>query len=144
MTIEAIDQIEKQIGSLTEKQIAALPLLASGQSYADVAETIGVACGTVRNWCSTYPAFKAELLRLRRDMYVEANERLKALAFAATEALHSVVTDSKIAARDRVAAAKVVLGHVYDKTQTHHIKSSQDAASMIVRVLKDVELSDEA
>ena len=141
MTAEAIEHIEDQIQLLTPQQALALPLLGAGQRYEEVAELVGVSCGTVRNWASSNTNFKAALYQIRRDLFTEANERLKALAFASTDALHLVLTDAKTSPRDRIAAARVVLGHVHDKTRTHHITSGEDAASMIAKILENTELS---
>ncbi len=130
------------ISDLSAKQMAALPLLASGMRYAAVAKQVEVTHGTIKNWCSQNPQFKAELRARQRQLYVESHTRLQALAHEATQALRDVLTDQTAAARDRVAAARTVLGHVHDKQQTHTIRSSGDAAALIAKILNESEFQE--
>lgn len=124
---------------LSARQLAALPLLAAGEPYRSVAETIGVAIGTVRNWCSQNETFRKELERLRTLLYEDSKSRLWALSHASTEALYEVLVDRKAPRRDRVAAARVVLGHVHGKSRTHHIRTEQDAGERISQILLELE-----
>ena len=124
-------------GAINPKQMVALPMLAAGRSYKDVAAELGISAGTIRNWVSGQPAFKSELARLRRELFLESTEMLRAVSLVATQALHNVIVDTSTSARDRVAAAKAVLQFTHDKTTVHHVNSDDIAAASIANILKD-------
>jgi len=133
--IEASDGAES--GAINAKQMIALPMLAAGRSYKDVAAELGISAGTIRNWVSGHVPFKSELARLRRDLYLESTEMLRAIALDATQALRNVIVDPESSARDRVSAARVVLQFTHDKTTVHHVNSDDAAAASIANILKD-------
>ncbi|MDC1299485.1 hypothetical protein N8Z64_08010 [Pseudomonadales bacterium] len=123
---------------LSPQQLAALPLLASGMRYSEVAEQIQSAHGTVKNWCSQNPHFKAELSRLRRASYAESTARLKALSMDSVLALHTVLTDEKASHKDKIAAAKAVLAYTHDRSTVHKIAPA-DAANTIASILRGLD-----
>ena len=132
---EAPDEIAS--GAFNAKQMIALPMLAAGRSYKDVAEELDISAGTIRNWVSGQSAFKSELARLRQDLYRESTEMLRVISLEATQALHSVIVDPKTTARDRVSAARTVLAFTHDKTNIHHVSSEDGTVASIANILKE-------
>ena len=132
---EASDEIES--GPFNTKQMIALPMLAAGTSYKAVAAELGISAGTIRNWVSGQRAFKSELARLRRELFRESTEMLRAISLEATQALHSVIVDPKTTARDRVSAARTVLAFTHDKTNIHHVSSEDGTVTSIANILKE-------
>lgn len=124
--------------TLSGNQLKALPLLAAGASYATVSEQVGVAVGTLRNWVSQREPFRAELKRLQLQAYDSANARLQALSELATTSLHDVLADRETPARDRIAAARTVLGLVHDKSKAITIHTTEEASEIIARVLSQL------
>ena len=131
--------VKGPVTELSSKQQVALCLLASGQSYTAVAEEVGVVVGTLRNWCSGNSAFKQELVKLRADLHYEAQHRLRSLTLAATDALHSVLTDPQTAARDRISAARTVFQFTLDTKQIHRVSTDKGAAQSIAEILQEWE-----
>jgi len=92
---------------LTGKQLAAIPLLATGSHYTEVARAVGVDKRTVWSWRKK-PAFVAALNAEMLSIREAAQARLLSLANKAFDALERtlVETDNDNA---RIAAVKLVL-----------------------------------
>lgn len=84
-----------------------IPLLASGENYAKIAERLGVSRNTVRAWV-TQPEVIADLAEIRADTMDSAKRKISASIDAAVSTLLDVmaVGDSSTS---RVAAARVLL-----------------------------------
>jgi hypothetical protein len=125
---------------LSAKQMRALPLLAAGADYRKAASEASVAVGTIKNWVSGHEPFKRELDRLRYQAYLEARERLKALANLATSTLHEVLATPETPPRERISAARTVLGLVHDRNaKTFTIQTNEEASAVIARILTQLE-----
>ena len=125
-------EAEVPIRGLSSKQLKTLTALASGQRPADVAESVGVAVGTIHNWCSGNPKFKAELARFQESLYKLGCEALKGVSLEAVHTLHDVMKHPEASARDRVAAARAVLSLASAGKQR---AATNDAATSIVKIL---------
>src|SRR5690349_10252467 len=84
---------------VSPKQRRAIQLQLQGHSYKEVAEAIGVAYGTVRNWNSMDFVYQAELDRQVAELDGQSLNRLANLREKALDTLASNVEDPKMAFR---------------------------------------------
>ncbi len=94
--------------SLNEQQQTAIRLLVTGKSPASVAELLGINRRTLYNWRQT-AEFRRELSRLRRQLWSEAADRLRALVHPSLDVLEQELRKGYDRARYR--AANAVLRH---------------------------------
>jgi hypothetical protein len=81
---------------LSAEQRNAIDLLLQGKSDREVAEATGVARETMWEWRNVHPVFVAELNRRRKELWSDAQERLRALVGKAIEVLEKVVEDGDV------------------------------------------------
>jgi hypothetical protein len=81
---------------LSAEQRSAIELLLQGKSDREVAEAIGVARETAWQWRNVHPIFIAELNRRRKELWLDAQERLRALVGKAIEVLEKVVESGDV------------------------------------------------
>ena len=74
---------------LTPPQLAAVDLLAAGATLSDTSQAIGVARQTVSEWTNNGVGFGAELKRLRRELWDEHSQRLRALVPKALDVIEA-------------------------------------------------------
>ena len=94
--------------SLNEKQHAAIRLLVMGKSQVTIARKLGVDTRTVRRWQQD-GTFRRELEQLRRRLWGEAADRLRALVHPSLDVLEQQLADPY--ERGRYRAANAVLRH---------------------------------
>jgi transposase-like protein len=94
---------------LTAQQERALSLLAGGERVAAVAKAVGVDRATLWRWAKL-PAFRRQLLELRLIAKRDVEAAMRRNVLLATRVLGKILRDSRAAARDRISAARVVLG----------------------------------
>jgi hypothetical protein len=97
------------MSDLTTKQAKALAALISQPTLGLAATHAGVTERTLYRWLAEDAAFKAEYLRLRREIVASATFALQKASNNAVNALVSVMNDPEAPASSRVQAAKVVL-----------------------------------
>ena len=95
--------------SLTRNQDRALSALMSLPTLALVAAQVGITERTLHRWINEDSAFKAEYLKLRREIVGNAVLQLQKASNNAVNTLISVMNDAENPASARVAAAKTVL-----------------------------------
>ena len=77
-------------GTLSEKQLSAIPVIIASRTMMEAAEKIGMARNTIYDWLKN-PAFKAELQRQREVVVEEALEQLKMNAVKAIDNLGALL-----------------------------------------------------
>jgi len=118
----------------SDAQLKALSRLVAGNRNYEVAEEVGVALGTLMNW-RCQPAFKAELKRLQEICYQDSIDALRGASLEAAFTLTEIMRDTDNAPRDRLTAAKAILGQIkFDASKDAAI----DPTSQIVRILEDM------
>ena len=95
--------------SLTRNQDRALSALLSQPTLALVAAQVGITERTLYRWINEDSAFKAEYLKLRREIVGSAVLQLQKASNNAVNCLISTMNDLDNPASARVAAAKTVL-----------------------------------
>src|SRR5919106_574756 len=94
---------------LSGNQVRALSALLSQPTLALVAAQVGVTERTLYRWLAEDDTFKAEYLKLRREVLSNAVFQLQKASNNAVNTLISVMNDSESPASARVAAAVKVL-----------------------------------
>lgn len=94
---------------LTIEQQNAIELLLTGMSDRTVAEQVGVCRETVTKWRLYHPAFRAEMNRVRLEMWDCGQDRLRKLVPDALSALSDVINDPDNPNRWRAALEVVKL-----------------------------------
>jgi transposase-like protein len=89
-------QHPRRFKPLTVAQESALDLLIMGQSDAAVGRAVGVDRATVWKWRHEHPVFAAELERRRGALFYEGQERLRALALQAVEAVEAALAKKNV------------------------------------------------
>lgn len=102
-TIRKIPQSE-----LSEQQLAAAAMLASGKTGKATAEALDVSEGTVSRW-RQQPAFEAAVNRVLTDAHDAARDRMRSLVTAAMDIIAGAMDDPDVPAKDRLSAAFKVL-----------------------------------
>ena len=97
---------------LLAEQRNAIELLVQGQSDREVAEAVGIARETVWQWRNVHPVFIAELNRRRKELWWDAQERLRALMGKAIEVLEKVIEDGDIMTSVEVLKVAKLYGQV--------------------------------
>ena len=78
---------------LTDRQLAALALLATGKSVQNVADELGVHRQTLWRWRAHDERFRAELHRRQREMWEESMTRLQAMVLPSIEVIDSYLNN---------------------------------------------------
>jgi len=94
--------------SLNEKQLIAIQMLVTGRSMTTVARKLDVDRRTLHRWRQN-ETFRRELARLRRQLWSEATDRLRALVHPSLDVLEQELRKGYDRARYR--AANAVLRH---------------------------------
>lgn len=89
---------------LTEQQITAVDLLATGSNLTAVAEKLGVARQTVSEWRNHHAGFIAQLNLRRQEIWCQHSDKLRALIAPALDAL-----ESELLGENRLQAALAIL-----------------------------------
>ena len=122
------------VEKFSDAQLKALTGLVAGKRNLEVAKEVGVALGTLMNW-RCQPAFKGELKRLQEICYQDCIDALRGASLEAAFTLTEIMRNTNNAPRDRLTAAKAILGQI-------KFAPSKDAAidptSQIVRILEDM------
>ena len=84
------NQDSSNTGTLSEKQLSAIPVIIASRTMMEAAEKIGMARNTIYDWLKN-PAFKAELQRQREVVVEEALEQLKMNAVKAIDNLGALL-----------------------------------------------------
>lgn len=114
------------IDGLDAKKVAALSLLAFGESPPRVAKTVGVNRTTVWRWTQE-PEFAAVLAELHRDLTEIAKKRLRALAQSAVDTLDDLLESDDT--RAALGAANSILDRI-------GVRGEQTDSSVADRVVK--------
>ena len=75
--------------ALTDRQLAALALLATGKSVQMVADELGVHRQTLWRWRAHNARFRAELRRRQREMWEESMTRLQGMLHPSIDVIDS-------------------------------------------------------
>ena len=94
---------------LTQRQLAAIPLLLQGLSDSSVAEQVGVTRITIYRWRTLNATFRQELDRLRRELLAHSADRLRALLHPSLDILanHLHSADPKTSFRAAALIARI-------------------------------------
>lgn len=101
-------------GGLSPKQEVALRVLLGGGSVTEAAQEAGVRREQVSRWKHRDEAFREALREAQGDLRKAVRLRLEAAAGEAVGVLHDLLADAN--ARNRLLAAKAILGFVSDLT----------------------------
>ena len=115
-----MERNQKNNSRLTEKQEKVLPVLLANPCIAEAARQSGVCTSkTLHEWFRE-AAFKAEVDRLRNEVFNEAMELLKSGSKKATETLIKLLDSDQ--EKTRLAAAKELLGFSFRSKETLEIE----------------------
>lgn len=121
MTSAARNRTEPQ--TLTEQQILAAGMVATGETGREIAEALQISEGTVSRWRQR-PEFKAYVNQLLAESDECVKNRLRALSDTALNTIETVMRDRNASPADRLKAALAVL----DKVSLQEIGSSNPQA----------------
>jgi len=93
---------------LSNRQMRAIDALMSGRNVAGAAEAAGVSVRTLRRWRDS-PLFTAELQARGGEALEDTARQLSAAMRAAPATIAAIMTDGKLPAGVRLAAAKTAL-----------------------------------
>ena len=88
-----------QTKQLSQAHHTAIEMLLRGESDAVVGEKLGVDRGTVYRWRTAHPAFSRELERMRRIIWKQQAERLRAMVSPALDVLQQHLADPRTSLR---------------------------------------------
>jgi hypothetical protein len=100
------NQDSSNTGTLSEKQLSAIPVIIASRTMMEAAEKIGMARNTIYDWLKN-PAFKAELQRQREVVVEEALEQLKMNAVKAVDNLGALL-DHELAGFRRTVSLEIM------------------------------------
>jgi hypothetical protein len=107
--LEPAKGVQPNATGLTAQQERALALLAGGRRVAAVAKAVSVDRATLWRWAKL-PAFRRQLFEQRLIAKRDAEAAMRWNVLLATRVLGKILRDPQVAARDRISAARVVLG----------------------------------
>ena len=93
---------------LDERQLAAIRMMVLGRSLVSIVQTLGIARKTLYNWRQS-TIFRRELNRLRRQLWTEAADRLRAMVHPSLDVLEQHLRQRHPHTKYR--AANAVLRH---------------------------------
>ena len=96
-----------EVAELTERQLSAIEMLATGKSPAAVARLLQVDRKTLYNWRQNC-AFREAAARRREELWHEASARLRGLVHPSLNVLAEMLAD-RFDERNRVRAATILL-----------------------------------
>jgi len=96
---------------LTAQQERALAMLAAGERVVSVSRALKVDRGTIWRWTKLH-AFRVRLEELQAVAWRDATDAMRHNVTLAADVLGRILKDKRSPARDRISAAKVVLGSV--------------------------------
>lgn len=117
MTTKA-DRTRHSRESLSPSQLVAAQLVAGGMKDDDAATVAGVTRQTVNGWRNDDLRFIAEVNRVRRGMFSESRERLRALSLKAVDTLDRAMEGGSVPAAVAVLKAVATIGEPEAPTTT--------------------------
>jgi hypothetical protein len=96
------------IYELSQAQLTAVDLLATGSTMVNAAEAVSVTRQTVSVWCNNDAEFKAALNRRRQELWNEQSDRLRSLLPKALDVVEAFL-EAGAEPSDRLRAATTVL-----------------------------------
>jgi hypothetical protein len=97
---------------LSERQLAALELILSGDSDSAVAQAISVNRRTIYRWRREDSAFGAELQRRRQELYARETDRMRSMLGEALTTLHRQVKNTYAPTAHRAARTLLSLSRM--------------------------------
>lgn len=131
MTISANNRHESQ--TLSEQQILAAGMVATGKSGREVSAILEVGESTVSRW-RQMPVFQSYVNGLLKEHEESVRNRLRALSDKALTTIENVMASPKASPADQLRAALAVL----DKVSGHEVGSTNAAVIAREQTLKAV------
>ncbi len=111
---------EAGFSSLSFRQQAALPIIASSLSLSEAARNSGIGQTTLRRWLNN-PEFREELALLRRDASLLALQKLQAMVPRSMAVIAELLDNADAAIRLR--AARCVMDYFIQLNQEHVLRA---------------------
>lgn len=125
-----MDEIERDINTLSQKQVLALPLLLSAGRIDKACERAGISVATYYLWM-TQPAFRSEFEKQRREVIESGLHTLKMSVSEAAEVLRGLLKSDRESIQ--IKAATEILSHVSRFLEIEDIEKRLTAIETIVR-----------
>jgi transcriptional regulator with XRE-family HTH domain len=129
------DRTRQQERNLTVEQQNAIDLLVTGASDREVAEKVGVSRQTVTNWRLNNLVFQAELHRLRKDLWGNSKDRMRALIPKAIDRLEKTLGDDTDSNGPKVALEVIRATGLHSDAECSFVESDSDDPRELAEII---------